>query len=310
MKRLLITFFCQLLLFLTIQAQDQIPPVVGGKIERIANFRSEYVTPRNIDVWLPEGYSEATRYSVLYMHDGQMLYDPDMSWNKQAWNIDDVATELFKTDKVKKFIVVGIWNGDQTRHPDYFPQKPFEQMSTPEKDTVVAQLQRTGRTKEIFRPQSDSYLKFIINELKPFIDKKYSVYTNREHTFIAGSSMGGLISFYAICEYPDVFCGAACLSTHWVGTFTKENNPVPNSMINYLSRNLPKPENHKIYFDCGDQTLDALYPSIQRKVDSVMISKGYSDKNWQTRYFPGEDHSEKSWSKRLNIPLEFLFSEN
>lgn len=310
MKRLLITFFCQLLLFLTIQAQDQIPQVVGGKIERIANFRSEYVTPRNIDVWLPEGYSEATRYSVLYMHDGQMLYDPDMSWNKQAWNIDDVATELFKTDKVKKFIVVGIWNGGQTRHSDYFPQKPFEQMSTPEKDTVVAQLQRTGRTKEIFRPQSDSYLKFIINELKPFIDKKYSVYTNREHTFIAGSSMGGLISVYAICEYPDVFCGAACLSTHWVGTFTKENNPVPNYMINYLSRNLPKPENHKIYFDCGDQTLDALYPSIQRKVDSVMISKGYSDKNWQTRYFPGEDHSEKSWSKRLNIPLEFLFSEN
>lgn len=310
MKRLLITFFCQLLLFLTIQAQDQIPQVVGGKIERIANFRSEYVTPRNIDVWLPEGYSEATRYSVLYMHDGQMLYDPDMSWNKQAWNIDDVATELFKTDKVKKFIVVGIWNGGQTRHSDYFPQKPFEQMSTPEKDTVVAQLQRTGRTKEIFRPQSDSYLKFIINELKPFIDKKYSVYTTSEHTFIAGSSMGGLISFYAICEYPDVFCGAACLSTHWVGTFTKENNPVPNTMINYLSRNLPKPENHKIYFDCGDQTLDALYPSLQRKVDSVMISKGYSDKNWQTRYFPGEDHSEKSWSKRLNIPLEFLFSEN
>jgi len=310
MKRLLTTFFCQLLLFLTIQAQDQIPNVVGGKIERIANFQSEYVTPRNIEVWLPEGYSDSIRYSVLYMHDGQMLYDPDISWNKQAWNIDDVATELFKTDKIKKFIVVGIWNGGQTRHSDYFPQKPFEQMSGPAKDTVVAQLQRVGRTKEIFRPQSDSYLKFIVNELKPFIDKKYSVYTNREHTFIAGSSMGGLISVYAICEYPDVFCGAACLSTHWVGTFTKENNPVPNSMISYLSRNLPKPESHKIYFDCGDQTLDAMYPTLQQMVDSVMVSKGYNDKNWLTRYFPGDDHSEKSWSKRLNIPLEFLFSEN
>ncbi len=299
-----------MLLSFGIQAQDQIPNVVSGKIERIANFQSEYVTPRNIDVWLPEGYSDANRYSVLYMHDGQMLYDPDISWNKQAWNIDDVATELFKTDKVKKFIVVGIWNGGQTRHPDYFPEKPFNQMSKVEKDTVVAQLQRVGRTKEIFNPQSDNYLKFIVSELKPFIDKKYSVYTNREHTFIAGSSMGGLISVYAICEYPDVFCGAACLSTHWIGTFTKENNPVPNSMIDYLSRNLPKPESHKIYFDCGDQTLDALYPSLQRKVDSIMVSNGYSDKNWQTRYFPGEDHSEKSWSKRLNVPLEFLFKGN
>jgi enterochelin esterase-like enzyme len=310
MKRLLTTFFCQLLLFLSIQAQDQIPNVVSGKIERIVNFRSEYVTPRNIDVWLPEGYSEANQYSVLYMHDGQMLYDPEISWNKQVWNIDDVATELFRTDRVKKFIVVGIWNGGQTRHQDYFPQKPFEQMSNTEKDTVVVQLQRAGRTKEIFRPQSDSYLKFIVNELKPLIDKKYSVYTDREHTFIAGSSMGGLISVYAICEYPDVFCGAACLSTHWVGTFTKDNNPFPNAMIGYLSRNLPKAESHKIYFDCGDQTLDALYPTLQRKVDSVMVSKGYGYENWLTRFFPGEDHSEKSWSKRLNIPLEFLFNKH
>jgi len=309
MKRLLITFFCHVLLFISIQAQDQIPNVVNGKIERIANFRSEYVTSRNIDVWLPEGYSDANRYSVLYMHDGQMLYDPNNSWNKQAWNIDDVATELFKTNKVKNFIVVGIWNGGQTRHQDYFPQKPFEQMSKTEKDTVVAQLQRVDRTKEIFKPQSDSYLKFIVNELKPFIEKKYSVSAEKEHTFIAGSSMGGLISIYAICEYPDVFCGAACLSTHWVGTFTKDSNPVPNSMISYLSRNLPKPESHKIYFDCGDQTLDALYPSLQRRVDSLMVSKGYSNENWMTRYFPGEDHNEKSWSKRLSIPLEFLFRE-
>lgn len=310
MKRLLYTFFCQLLLCTSIQAQNQIPNVVVGKIDRIANFSSEYVTPRNIDVWLPVGYSDENRYSVLYMHDGQMLYDPDISWNKQAWNIDDVATELFKTNKVKNFIVVGIWNGGQTRHSDYFPEKPFNQMSKVEKDTVVAQLQRVGRTKDIFKPQSDNYLKFIVNELKPFIDKKYLVYADKEHTFIAGSSMGGLISIYAICEYPDIFCGAACLSTHWIGTFTKDNNPVPDAMIGYLSRNLPKPESHKIYFDCGDQTLDAMYPSVQRKVDSVMVSKGYSQENWQTRYFPGEDHSEKSWSKRLNIPLEFLFRRN
>ena len=81
-------------------------------------------------------------------------------------------------------------------------------------------------------------------------------------------------------------------------------------MIDYLSRNLPKPESHKIYFDCGDQTLDAMYPLLQRKVDSVMVSKGYSNENWLTRYFPGEDHSEKSWNKRLNVPLEFLFKGN
>ena len=118
--------------------------------------------------------------------------------------------------------------------------------------------------------------------------------------------MGGLISLYAICEYPEIFGGAACLSTHWVGTFTLENNPVPDSFIKYLDKKLPDKKNHKIYFDCGDQTLDAMYPAIQMRVDHLMKSKGYMDSNWVTRYFPGEDHSEKSWNKRLNIPLEFL----
>jgi enterochelin esterase-like enzyme len=121
--------------------------------------------------------------------------------------------------------------------------------------------------------------------------------------------MGGLISLYAICEHPKIFGGAACLSTHWVGTFTLENNPVPNSFINYLEQKLPNPKNHKIYFDCGDQTLDAMYPNIQMGVDSLMKRKGYTKNNWVTKYFPGDDHSEKSWSKRLHIPLVFLLRE-
>jgi enterochelin esterase-like enzyme len=149
-------------------------------------------------------------------------------------------------------------------------------------------------------------LKFIVTELKPLIDKKYAVYADRKHTFIAGSSMGGLISMYAICEYPSVFGGAACISTHWIGTFSPDNNPVPEAFIKYLESNLPNPKNHKIYFDCGDKTLDVFYPPIQKKVDEVMVSKGFNSKNWTTRYFPGKDHSEKSWNERLDIPLMFL----
>ena len=306
MKRKYRLFIIFLISSIHIKAQNSLPQVVSGKIERYENFQSRYVTERNIDIWLPDDYSDTIKYAVLYMHDGQMLYDPSQTWNKQSWNVDDVASELLSKDKVKNFIVVGIWNGGQTRHQDYFPQKPFEQLSKIEKDTVVAQLQRAGRTAEEFQPQSDKYLQFIVKELKSYIDKKYSVKTNRENTFIAGSSMGGLISLYAICEYPEIFGGAACLSTHWVGTFTLENNPVPNSFIKYLTKRLPNPENHKIYFDCGDQTLDAMYPSIQMKIDSLMNRKGHTNNNWVTKYFPGDDHSEKSWNKRLDIPLEFL----
>lgn len=309
MYRLLIASICCFASVLSTHAQQTQPKVVSGRIERVENFQSKYVTARAVDVWLPEGYADTAKYAVLYMHDGQMLYDPEQSWNKQAWNVDDAAAALLATNKVRKFIIVGIWNSVQKRHPDYFPQKPFEQLTQTGKDTVTAQLQRAGRTEKNFQPQSDNYLKFIVQELKPYIDSKYAVHTNRENTFIAGSSMGGLISLYAICEYPEVFGGAACLSTHWPGTFTSENNPVPNAFLQYVSQHLPDPKTHKIYFDCGDQTLDAYYPAIQKKADALMKKKGYSSSNWMTRYFPGEDHSEQAWAKRVAIPLTFLFKK-
>ncbi|WP_282055525.1 alpha/beta hydrolase [Maribacter luteus] len=307
MKKLISTTIIVLSLILTAKAQNTLPKVVHGKIERIENFESKYITPRNVDIWMPEGYSPSKKYSVLYMHDGQMLFDPESSWNKQAWNVDDVASKLFESHKIEKFIVVGIWNGGETRHSDYFPQKPFELLSNSQRDTVNAQLKSSHvPITNTFRPQSDNYLKFIVKELKPYIDKTYSVYSDKENTYVMGSSMGGLISMYAICEYPKVFGGAACLSTHWPGTFTLDNNPIPDAFITYLNKNLPNPKSHKIYFDCGDETLDKLYPEIQKKVDQLMVKKGYNEDNWITKYFPGENHSENAWSKRLHIPLGFL----
>ena len=310
MKKLISTTIIVLSLILTAKAQSSLPKVVHGKVERIENFESKYITPRNVDIWMPEGYSPSQKYSVLYMHDGQMLFDPESSWNKQAWNIDDVASKLFQSHKIEKFIVVGIWNGGETRHSDYFPQKPFELLSNSQRDTVNAQLKSSHvPITNTFLPQSDNYLKFIVKELKPYIDKTYSVYSDKENTYVMGSSMGGLISMYAICEYPKVFGGAACLSTHWPGTFTLDNNPIPDAFITYLNKNLPNPKSHKIYFDCGDETLDKLYPEIQKKVDQLMVEKGYNEDNWITKYFPGENHSENAWSKRLHIPLGFLFKK-
>ena len=283
----------------------QVPKPSSGSIKRIDNFASKNVNARNIDIWLPENYNINKKYAVLYMHDGQALY-----WNHQSWDVDDVVTKLNREHTIMDVIVVGIWNGQQLRHAEYFPQKPYEKLTQVEKDTVTAQLQRASRTKDAFKPISNNYLKFLVDELKPFIDSSFSTYKDNAHTFIAGSSMGGLISMYAICEYPNVFGGAACLSTHWPGTFTTANNPIPQAFVNYLSHNLPNAKNHKIYFDHGDQTLDALYPPLQHNIDIVMKAKGYSKKNWMSQFFPGENHSEAAWKKRLSIPIEFLLSNN
>lgn len=311
MYRLFLSAICMPLTALFAQfapkpAIDDIQTPCDGKIVRWANFKSQYVESRHIDIWLPSGYDNTKKYTVLYMHDGQMLFDSSSTWNKQAWNVDDVASSLLKANRIKPVLVVGIWNVGTQRYANYFPQKPYEQLSKLERDSVVAQLQRRGRTTSIFHPNSDNYLKFLVHELKPKIDSAFRVHRDAKNTFVAGSSMGGLISMYAICEYPDVFGGAACLSTHWTGMFKTENNPIPNAFLTYLKEKLPNPKKHKLYFDCGDQTLDALYPSIQREVDTVLINKGYNSKNWKTGYHPGKNHSEKAWSERIHIPLLFL----
>ena len=280
--------------------------VSSGKVERWSNFSSKYVVARNIDVWLPEDYSISKHYAVLYMHDGQMLFDSTITWNHQEWMVDETITELIKEHKIKDCIVVGIWHDDRLRHSEYFPQKPFEMLTEEQRKYIISAIRPNGFVVFNDTVRSDNYLKFIVEELKPFIDTKYATLKDKANTFIAGSSMGGLISMYAICEYPNVFGGAGCLSTHWPGIFTLDNNPVPDIFIQYMQTHLPSPKDHLFYFDYGTATLDSLYPGIQRKVDEVMKAKGYTSANWITKEFPGEDHSEKSWSRRLNYPLEFL----
>lgn len=301
--------FAILIFFSFLNTDAQEVNVTSGKVQRFENFGSKLIDSRNVDVWLPDGYSNKEKYAVLYMNDGQALYDAESTWNKQAWEVDKIAGDLIANGKTQKFIVVGIWNNGKKRHAEYFPQKPYENLTQIQRDTITAQLQKAGRNAEIFKPYSNSYLQFLVTELKPFIDKNFSTKTDQKNTFIAGSSMGGLISMYAICEYPKIFGGAACLSTHWPGTFSTANNPIPDAFTNYLKSNLPDPKDHRIYFDYGDQTLDALYKPYQEKADEVMKSKGFTSKNWETKFFPGENHSEEAWAKRLSIPLLFLLKK-
>ncbi len=303
---------CCVLLSCTTSVEKDPPilQVASGQIERLVNFPSQFVDARNVDVWLPEDYTPQKKYAVLYMHDGQMLFDSTTTWNKQEWGVDETLTKLRNEQMIRPCIVVGVWNGDSTRHADYFPQKPFAQLPTTLQDSLLQSGKRNNGVPLFAKPvQSDQYLKFLTQELKPFIDQKYASYSDRANTFIAGSSMGGLISMYAICEYPEVFGGAACLSTHWIGTFTKENNPIPDAFAAYLKANLPDPATHKLYFDYGTATLDALYEEAQLQVDTILRER-YPTEQWMSKKFVGADHSERSWAKRLVIPFRFLLAKN
>lgn len=280
--------------------------LASGSLLRMDDFSSKYIMPRPVDVWLPENYSDSNNYSVLYMHDGQMLFDSTSTWNKQEWQVDEWASKLMKTKKTRDFIVVAIHNIPELRWFDLFPEKASEDVE----HKVLDSLRRMkSNSEKKIRLNGDNYLKFVIEELKPIIDSEFSVYTDRDHTFVMGSSMGGLMSMYAICEYPKIFAGAACLSTHWPGVTPVGDYPLSEAIFKYMETSLPDSSTHKIYFDYGTETLDAYYPKYAPKVDQILKGAGYSEANYKNLKFEGTDHSENSWNKRLDIPLTFLLGK-
>lgn len=282
--------------------------LLAGELVTLENLTSAYVPDRMVQVWLPPGYPAEAPYDVVYMNDGQNLFDPTNTWNNQEWRVDETATALMTTEQTYPFIVVAISHGGERRHSEYFPQKAFERLSSDDQNAILALERAPGIPLFTDSIQSDNYLKFIVEELKPRIDRDYAVAITPTHTHMIGASMGGLISLYALSEYPDVFGNVACLSTHWPGTPLRENNPVPEALLAYFEQYLPEPDAHKIYFDHGDQGLDAAYPLLQKRVDALMIRRGYNESSWTTQVFEGADHSEQAWADRLRIPLRFLMA--
>lgn len=292
------------LAFLPIRATGQEPAVAGpplgvtGTIRHHHAFPSVHVAPRNVDVWLPPGYdaNPDTRYPVLYVQDGQNAFDPTTSYGGVDWAIDEEMTRLISEGAIRPAIVVAIWNTPD-RAIEYMPRKAVQGSG----DTVSSGIPGIPGFARPLR--SDAYLRFLVGELKPFIDATYRTRTGREDTFVMGSSMGALISAYAVAEYPDVFGGAACLSTHWPAG--------DGAVIDYLAHALPDPATHRFWFDHGSETLDASYAPYQERMDAVMSAGGYTrGENWVSRVYPGAEHSERAWRVRVHEPLVFLLGRS
>jgi enterochelin esterase-like enzyme len=280
------------------QENGRIPEVAQGRIERLPSFPSRYVAPRNVDVWLPPGYDGKSRCPVIYMQDGQMLFDPRMTWNQRSWGMAETVAHLVRDKRMPATIVVGVWSNGPQRFSEYFPEKALGLLAAPVRTRFVEAMLKGP-------PQGDNYLRFIVHELKPEIDRRYATRPERAHTAIMGSSMGALISMYAFCEYPEIFGAAGCLSTHWTGFFER-NAAVPLALFGYLQGHIPNPKGRRIYFDHGTETLDALYAEPQASADLLFKEKGYADPNYLSRVFPGSAHAEDDWAQRVSIPLIFL----
>ncbi len=254
---------------------------------------AQSIAPRFVDVWCPPAYefNQHARYPVIYMHDGQNLFDPAISYARVDWGIDEAITHLIDTHAISGAIVVGIWN-TALRQREYMPNKP---LALPQHEPALMQFceQANGA------PLSDQYLAFITNELKPLIDTTYRTLPDREHTFVMGSSRGALISLYALIEYPHVFAGAGCVSTHWPAG--------GNMLVDWMGGNLPQAGQQRLYFDYGTKTLDATYEPYQQRMDGLVQQAGYRQgQDWLTKKFVGAEHNERAWRARVEQPLAFL----
>ncbi len=247
-----------------------------GTLVHYQDFPSTGIATRTVDVWLPDDYGAASAdgYPVIYMHDGQFMFDRSHSpyaGTDWLWDVDKTMTRLIREGEIRAAIVVSVWMNDRkkvSRRAEYMPQK----ILTDEVRQWLISEQQDFDGEEF---TSDNYLEFLVEELKPFIDETYRTRPNREDTFVIGSSMGGLISAYAIAEYPDIFGGAACMSSHW--------NTAEGVLIEWLDDHWPAAGSHRVYFDHGTETLDANYGPYQLKMDEVMRNKGYrAGEDWIT----------------------------
>ena len=284
-------------------SQEPVAPnqqVSSGRLEYFPNFQSKVIPARDVNVWLPDGYTLGEPCDVLYMHDGKMLCDASTTWNHQEWQVDEVMGSLINEGKIRRCIVVTADNTDN-RLNDYFPTGCY---------TYVPREKRLDV--DLMQFKGDEYLQFLVQELKPFIDKRYQPLTSREHTFVMGSSMGGLISLYAMCEYPEVFGGAICMSTHSSMQFFDpkfDSEAWAQGLRDYAKNNLPAPNTALLYMDRGDVELDGSYKPTQDKLDAMITGLGWDSDHFMSRVFEGHKHMETFWAERLHIPFMFILKK-
>jgi enterochelin esterase-like enzyme len=244
---------------------------------------------------------------VIYLHDGQNLFDPATAMGHETWSPDIVLAALLARGAAPAAIIVGIDN-TPARAREYMPAGVFAALAPAVRDRLAGAMGGA--------PLSDGYLKFLVRELKPMIDARFRTRPGRASTVVMGSSMGGLISLDAILAYPRVFGAAGCLSTHWpLPAFTAQGTPslpigdVLPAFETWLNARLGAPRGRRIWFDHGDQTLDRFYAPYQDAIDRVFEARGWRPgRDFESRAYPGGAHNEASWRARLADPLTWLLA--
>ena len=264
---------------------------VRGRLVYWHDVRSAFLGPaREVEIWLPPGYdaSPTKRYPVLYMHDGQNLFDPRIANTGVDWGVDEAVAHLADRGVIPPIIVVGAWSTD-ARSSEYSPWH-----------------------------HAPDYARFLIDELMPRVNREFRTLTGPEHTAVMGSSMGGLLSFYLVTHHPDVFGACGCVSTHFplseavaVQVLHLPASGVPDTtpyIVRDIRAGLHAPKGTRYWFDYGTMSLDSAYAPSHAAVRAWLLDEGLVEgRDFVIRRYQGATHNEASWRARLEDPLTFLF---
>lgn len=243
---------------------------------------------RHVVTLLPPGYdaTDDKRYKVIYMHDGQNLFDPRLSYTNVDWGVDEAMMRGVAAGDYEPAIIVGVWNS-AARLSEYSPWH-----------------------------EAPQYARFLIEELMPRIESEFKVRTGPDNTFVMGSSMGGLVSFYLVKEHPDVFGACGCVSSHFtwseqmlewfMGRDPSKVDPTPY-IVRDIAAGATMSTGVRLYFDYGTEGLDAAYESPHTEVRSWLLEQGFTEgDDLKVKKFDGADHNESAWRERVGEQLDWL----
>jgi predicted alpha/beta superfamily hydrolase len=251
-----------------------------GRLETLSFTSKVLGNTRPVTIYLPAGYDDhpEQRYPVLYMHDGQNLFDPTRSFIPgQHWRLSEAADAMIGERKARPMIIVGIDNTGASRADEYTPTRDVERNAG-------------GR--------ADDYGRMLLEELKPLIDESYRTLPDRAGTAVGGSSLGGLLSMYLVLAHPASFSAAAVMSPSvwW------DDRVILEELDRFSGRRA------RIWLDSGGREgFNALKDT--RALRDKLKAKGWSDGELKYHEDRRADHSERAWATRAPMMLEFLFAE-
>jgi predicted alpha/beta superfamily hydrolase len=254
------------------QVERKIEGQITGTVKYHKNFQGDGIKPRDVIVWLPPGYESYLNknYPVLYMHDGQNIVDPYTSLFQVDWQIDEAADSLIRKELIEPIIIVGIYNTPDRNH-EYSEDK-----------------------------LGLSYMKFIVDSLKPFIDRNYRTKPDRMSTANGGGSLGGLISFMLLWDYSEIFSKAICFSP----AFKVDQYDFVDNVKSYKGNS----KSFKLYIFNGDNELDSMLQPGVDEMRQVLNQQGYLEgSDYYFQKGTNSLHGEKDWAKNIWRTLIYLF---